>query len=186
MNTKSSSPKGNTKEQIERRRADVARMYFEEGKTLAEIAGLVHISVEMVRKDKDLCLQYWRSKASDSISIAKQRELDRLDMIEQQAMQAYKRTVGNHTIVTTKSTTVTSVDGSGETTILPGIEETRKTEKLAGEPRLLEVIQDCIRQRREILGLDAPKKVTGSDGGPVRFVIEGLAGAPWIPAQQGT
>ena len=168
--------------QIAERRAKVAHLYFEVGQTLAEISKQVGVSTQMVKKDKDWCLEQWRVKATDSVTVHKQRELDKLAMIEEQALEAWRRSIGDHMTLTTKTTVVKTGDASGEIVEMPGVEETRKTEELDGDPRYMEIMLDCARQRRELLGLDAPKSITGAGGGPVRFVIEGLAGANWIPA----
>jgi hypothetical protein len=180
---RSSSPIGNTKLQIIERRAIVARLYFEEGLTLQAISEQVYVSTEMVRKDKDWCLEQWRTKATDSVNVHKQRELDRLAMIEEQALSAWRRSIGDHETVTTKTTTVKTGESDGEIVELPGVEETRKVEEMDGDPRYMEIMLDCARQRRELLGLDSPKTFAGAGGGPLRFVIEGMAGASWIPKQ---
>jgi hypothetical protein len=169
-------------DQMLERRMRVSERYTH-GDTLAQIAADEHVSVVQIHKDMKWCREQWRTRAVGAIEQQKTRELARIDQVEVEAWRAWERSIGYYTTVTTKTTSVKMADREGELVELPGVEETRKREKLAGDPRFLERIGDCIRKRADILGLDAPRQISGVAGGPLFVQFAGIPAPPWAQPQ---
>lgn len=162
---------------VDARRQQVSELYLG-GKSQYEIAEILTpefptpsgkpISQQTIAKDLKIIRSEWRSSAVRNFDAAKSMELAKIDQVELEAWQAWQRSIG-------KSKTVTKHAEAGGSQESPGKRFiTEKVEKLNGDPRFLAVINDCIKRRCDILGLDAPKKLTGDDGGPVslRVVFE--------------
>jgi len=134
---------------------------------MAAIAQILGCAVGTVYRDICWAREQWRTRAVDAIEKLRQIELGRVDHIEVEAWKAWKRSVGIHEVVTRKTGMKPGGDG-GE------IDETsEKRERLAGDPRFLDVAGRCVEQRRKILGLDAPTKseLSGPGGSPL---VEGI------------
>ena len=172
------SPLGNKPQDILLRRVHVSELYMQ-GQTMAEIPGQVGVSVAMVYKDVCWAREQWRTRAADAIEKHKERELAKIDAVEVEAWKGWQRTIGYYVTTTVKSTTVKTGASDGDMVELPGLEETKKKEKLAGDPRFLDIIHRCICKRCDILGLDAPKTLTGPGGGPLSLVFTGVQPPPW-------
>lgn len=176
-----------SREQRLERVARVSEMYLEL-QSMTQIARQLGLSTTSVYRDICVAREQWRTRAGDAIEEHKKRELAKIDQVELEAWRGWQRTIGVHRIETRKNTTVEATralgDGGSITVDIPAEEIVNKREKLAGDPRFLEIITRCIESRRKILGLDAPAQVTGAAGGPVRFVIEGIGGAQWLPPME--
>lgn len=85
------------------------------------------------------------------------------------ASDAYDRSIGEARTVTTKSRG--DGDLGGDKLQIGALETTEKIEELNGDPRYLTIIENCIRDLRDLKGLDAPKRseISGLDGGPIPF-----------------
>lgn len=163
-------------EQLMARRQKVSELYSEGTYSMAEICGLVGVkSVQTVYSDICWAREQWRTKCSEAIDKLKMRELARIDHLEAEAWKAWKRSIGIHTKTTKKSGTRPGPQGGAFE------EEREEKEKLAGDPRFLDVVSKCIESRRKILGIDAPQQLTGSDGGPVVVQFAGISqNLPWL------
>ncbi len=149
-------PKAKTEAERDQRRCLVAELYIQ-CYTLREISERAGVTVTQIYRDLQWAHEQWRSRAADAIEKLKQTELSRLDWLELEATKAWQRSIGKHVIETVKTTRVDVTASEQEIEAdLPADEITRKSERLAGDPRFLDVIADCIKQRRAILGLDAP------------------------------
>jgi hypothetical protein len=152
-----SAPKTKTPEQLLERRKRTAELYLQ-CLSMAEIGKQLGVSAMTVCKDMAWCRAQWRTKCTDAIEVQKNRELGRIDHIEAEAWRAWDRTIGLHEVKTTKTTTVSAAGDNADISI-PADEITRKHERLAGDPRFLEIALKCVDSRRKILGLDAPSQV---------------------------
>lgn len=162
---------------VEARREQVSKLYLG-GKSQYEIATTLTpefptpsgkpISQQTIAKDLKIIRSEWRSSAVRNFDAMKSMELAKVDQVELEAWQAWQRSIG-------KTKTVTKHAEAGGAKEIPGKRFiTEKIEVLNGDPRFLAIINECIKRRCDILGLDAPKRLTGDDGGPVslRVVFE--------------
>jgi len=129
-----------------------------EGMTSAEIvkelrtAG-INTTARRVEDDIQERIEQWRRTAREQVETYIARELDRIDKIEREAWAGWRRSQED----------AVSVRSGGK----DGDVETRIGQ--AGDARFLDQIQKCIQQRRDLLGMDAPKRteISGRDGGPI-------------------
>lgn len=161
-----------TPDQLFERRQRVAQLYLQ-CESMAEIGRQIGVSAVTIYKDICWAREQWRTKAADAIATAKQRELARIDALEVEAWRGWQRSCQLEVIERTKSGNRPGDQGG------PYDEQSTERRKQAGDPRFLDVIGKCIESRRKILGLDAPVEI--HDDRPMRFVIEGLSGAAWLP-----
>jgi hypothetical protein len=151
---------------IQMRRRRVSELYLQ-GKNQFQIAEIItaefrkenekpfsqsHVSYDLKRVREE-----WRSARVNNYDAKVDMELARLDEIEREAWAAWHRTIGIYKTETRKNTLVKGTDGN-QGLDLPAEEITVKKEKLAGDPRFLAAVQDCVKKRCEILGLNAPVK----------------------------
>jgi hypothetical protein len=101
--------------------------------------------------------EVWKASALRDITQVKADELAKLDELEREAWQAWRRGIGRKQIRTTKTG---GVDG-GSVSL--------KTETLNGDPRFLALVLDCQQRRAKMLGLDEPTPfaLAGPGGGPI-------------------
>jgi hypothetical protein len=175
------APKTKSKEQRMARVAQVSEMYLQ-CLSMAEIGRRLGLNASTIYKDICIAREEWRTRYADAIESHKQRELAKLDVVEIEAWRAWQRSIGKYVIETRKSTVIgeTKAEGVDE---VPGEEITRKTERLAGDPRFLQIIQGCIESRRKILGLDAPARqsLENPDGSGI---LSGIRLVRVMPAQE--
>jgi len=124
-----------------------------QGKTQRQIAGVIAEKFGFgwtqysVHKDLKALRAEWRSARLSTFEAKVNAELAILDQLEMEAWAGWERSVGTYITESTKN---------GK----DGIEVTTKTEELAGDPRFLDQVQNCVKKRCEILGLNAPVKST--------------------------
>jgi hypothetical protein len=137
---------------IAQRRQRVAALYIQ-GWFQTAIAQGLGISQPTVCQDLQAIRKQWRDSAIRDFDALRERELQKLDLLEREAWAAWKRSQEP-----AESTRVVQ-DGSGK--------RAQKTEAhRVGDPRYLEQVHKCVASRRAILGLDAPVRVapTSPDG----------------------
>lgn len=100
----------------------------------------------------------WRTQRAELIDKKIDLELARIDQVEKEAWEGWKRSIG-------KIKTTRSKSGSGPNGAVS--EDVETIEHQAGDPRFLSVIQDCVKKRCEILGLNAAQKIGNPDGSPL-------------------
>lgn len=157
-------------EQIMKRREIVSELYLK-GLTMRQMGAEVGVSHQQICEDLKHIRAEWRSSTIRNFDEAKSLELARLDQIEAEAWRAWERSQGKH--VTTKTESGTGAQGAIDKT-------SETTEDLAGDPRFLDAIAKCVQKRCDILGLDAPKSITGAGGGPIAFMFNSPP-PPWAP-----
>jgi len=128
------------------------------GDTQMSIAERLGLSQAQISRDLATIQRRWRESALVDINEAKQRELERIDVLEREYWQAWENSKGEQS----RSTASKAGDVARAQVV--------KYES-AGDPRFLAGVQWCVEQRCKILGLLAPAKneVTGEGGGPVVF-----------------
>jgi hypothetical protein len=131
---------------------EIADRYFE-GARQSDIAD----ELSKIRPEKPITQQLvsyylkklqklWMAEAAIKIDAAKARELAKIDNLERTYWKAWKKSLGPQKV---KEATK---DGKEESASVKEYDST-------GDHRFLDGVQWCIKQRREILGLDAPKKI---------------------------
>ncbi len=145
----------------EDRRREAARLY-REGHTQAAIADRLGVHQGTVSKDLEAVRAEWAAAAAADVGVVKARELAKLDAMEAELWEAWRRSVGEH-VKQTRTTT----PGPGDTV---RVEVSEVREELAGDPRYLAQIRDCVERRCKILGLDAPKELRTSGDVAVKVV----------------
>jgi hypothetical protein len=131
---------------VEERRTRVAEKYFHQNIPVEQIALEENVSVPTIYRDIDtIRIELYESRlarASDWLN----QQLAKLDFIEEQAMEAWFRSIGQ-----AKKTQVRR-DGAGAV-----IEQLDVSEDTIGDPRFLVQMQSVIDRRAKLLGLDAPQ-----------------------------
>ncbi len=149
---------------IAERRTTVASLYLR-GKFQAEIAKEVNVDRGTVSRDLKAVEAEWVKSGVTDLNTAKARELAKNDEVERQAWAAWERSCRD---LETMEVTGTSQGGKSRP------EKVKKVTKgRPGDPRFLDIVLDCVKQRREILGLDAPKgqEQQWPDEGPNRLPL---------------
>lgn len=130
----------------------IADRYFE-GNRQSDIAAEISqanpkkpITQQLVSYYLKKLQKMWLTEAAGKIDALKARELARIDNLERTYWTAWKKSLGS---VKVKEATKA---GKNESASVKEYEST-------GDHRYLDGVQFCIRQRREILGLDAPKRI---------------------------
>ena len=150
--------------QQERDRREISRLYLK-GMYQTDIAEKLGLSQPTVSRDIQVLIDEWKVERVYDINEAKARELAKVDNLELEYWDAWRRSQENAEKQTVKQKGAI-VDGKKK--VVP-IEGTKITEGQVGDPRFLTGIQWCIERRCLILGVDAPKKseFTGKDGAPL-------------------
>lgn len=147
------------------RRAEVAELYLS-GYVQARIADVLAIAQGTVSKDLAFLHKQWAESSLIDLDAKKALELKRIDTVEREAWDAWRRSVGSATVKTIATRGAIIKEGKEGTTEFKELrpaETTLRTEDLPGDPRYLTVVLKCIEQRRRILGLDAPQKIAPTD-----------------------
>lgn len=151
----------------EKRREGVANLYLQ-GKSQRFIAEKLQTSLGTVNRDLTTLRNQWKKNAAADMDEAIGRELAKLDKLEEQAWESY--------FLSLKTTQTHNGQNSR-----PGQKKGERAKKstsqnititeTAGDPRFLNIVENCIERRCKILGIDAPGKVevTGKNGGPMEF-----------------
>jgi predicted transcriptional regulator len=141
----------------------VAEMYLT-GKRQVDIAVELGVTQQQVSYDLQELHTRWRESSLIDIGEAKNRELERIDILEQEYWAAWVRSCGERT--KTKHETL-----ADEESVRSSVE----VEQMLVNPAYLAGVQSCIESRCKIIGLYAPAKQehTGKDGGPI--MVKGYA-----------
>lgn len=148
---------------------NIGRLYLQ-GLAQSEIATQLGISQSTVSRDLQTIQKTWIHDAARDIGERKAQELAKVDALELEYWEAWKRSQENAETRTLKGKGAASNEGPAD------VEQTVRTEGQVGDPRFLTGIQWCIERRCLILGVDAPKRqeITGKDGEPIKFVKVGI------------
>jgi len=150
---------GQTRQIIALRQAQASGLYIH-GKTHAEIAESMGVHRSVISRDLKALREEWRAKAQEHTDVWIAEELARLAAVEAEAWAAWKRSTLDRQSLTR------------ETGAVGGTKTIERTEGQAGDSAILGKILDCIKQRRELLGLDQPKRteLSGPGGGPIPII----------------
>jgi hypothetical protein len=140
----------------ERDRRNISRLYLQ-GLCQADIAKELRLSQPTVSREIKLLIDEWRQERVYDINEAKARELAKVDNLELEYWEAWKRSQENAETEIKKSTKIAKDVARQEIQ--------NKTEGQVGDPRFLAGVQWCIERRCLILGVDAPKKTDITSGG---------------------
>lgn len=138
-----------TSHERQHRRREVARLYLQ-GKYQYEIAAILDVSRQLVTYDLKVIHRAWRASTIRDFDAAKAIELAKIDTMEREYWTAWEKSKQQAQRTTTKRTEVT--DGNGRT------EAHVVKEEQCGDPRYLQGVANCMKQRSDLLGLAAPLK----------------------------
>jgi predicted transcriptional regulator len=143
----------------ERDRRAISRLYLQ-GMYQADIAEKLGLSQPTVSRDIQLLIDEWKIERVYDINEAKARELAKVDNLELEYWEAWKRSLENAEKQVQKAVKVGKAQQR---------QEAQKTiEGQSGNPAFLRGIEWCINKRCEILGIDAPQKIEGpGDNGEI-------------------
>jgi Putative ATPase subunit of terminase (gpP-like) len=140
------------------RRHQVAQLYLQNW-TQAQIADQLGVRQPTISDDLKQIRQQWRESGVRDFNEAREQELQKIDLLEREAWDAWQRSK--------KPTQSATVDGEGVGS------RTRKTMRnQVGDPRFLDQVNKCIAQRRAILGLDALPSLS-EQGADVNITLDG-------------
>ncbi len=147
-----------TTPQIERDRADIARLYVR-GKKQHEIAETLNrvqprrpyaISRGMVAYDLGAIRKAWLESALMDFNTKRAEQLAKIDYLEATAWDAWEKSL----LESSSSTQYANANPEGDATPSRLVLHTSPG---AGDPRYLAVVQWCIDRRIRLLGLDEPE-----------------------------
>jgi len=130
------------REVFNRRRSQVAEFYLA-GKHQHEIAQLVGVTQQQVSLDLKAVQREWLQSSIRDFDAVKSEQLAKIDRIEREAWQAWERSFQQREI------TVQEVTESDHRINKVSI----RREQQGGDARFLQIIQKCIDQRCDLLGL---------------------------------
>lgn len=161
--------KGRTPDQILKDREEIARLYLQRW-TQAEIGRKLGLSRQQVGYDLEAVRQEWLQSSLVNFNALKAEQLARIDRLEAVHWEAWEASKKPRETTLSEQT-----DGGDGKRVRAQI----RKEDQYGDPRFLAGVQACIKQRCDILGLNAPveTRVTGAGGGPVRFTLEDAVAA---------
>ena len=137
------------------REAELARLFLRHGPnwTQKDYADAIGCSQPSISRYLTQLVKEWRARTVKDMDAAKRQELARLDEIELAAWASFEGSREPQVSVVA----TTYAEGCGAERADNGQTRTR-TDHTSGDPRWLNVVLECVRQRRVILGLDAPQK----------------------------
>jgi hypothetical protein len=124
------------------------------GKTQQEIADDIGVHRTQIEYDLATIKKRWRESSLIDIGEAKNRELDRIDRLEQTYWTAWEKSLGERT----RTKQEKHVDGDGKEIGKGRSRASVEKETLLGNPSYLAGIADCVDKRCKIIGLYAPVK----------------------------
>lgn len=134
--------------QIKKDRVTIAKLYLN-GDTQAEIAQSLGLSQQMVSYDLKVVAEEWKCEARKAHEERVAIELAKLNRIEREALREWERSKGE--LERTKVSKTSSKD--------PRESAEKIKIQLLGDVSYLETAIKISRERRELLGVDAPKAV---------------------------
>ena len=142
--------------ELEIRRERVARHYLQ-GMSIRQIAGKIGVDFITAYRDLVACREEWRAARIGFTDRVVAEQLEKLDRYELEANESWERSKQP-----AKSTTIIE-DDDGKT-------KTRiERQESSGDPRFLALAVDIVKQRRELLGTDAPKKTESTVNATVTY-----------------
>jgi predicted transcriptional regulator len=133
------------------RQTKVAELYLRQ-KSQQDIASILGISQATVSRDLQAVQKSWREASLMNLNEAKQRELERIDVLEREYWAAWEESKKP------KERTKSEREDGDATKVKAEMQRDTQT----GNPSYLEGVRWCINKRCEILGLDAPRKLSST------------------------
>lgn len=133
---------------ISERRALIAKFYLQ-GWYQWDIAKEIGCDQATVSRNLDAIRKQWKDAAIRDFDEAKEKELAKIDVLEQTYWESWMRSLTEKETTSTKRTKK-ELQTSDEASI--------KKERRDGNPEFLKGVQWCITKRCEILGFNAPIK----------------------------
>lgn len=130
----------------------ISQLYLK-GMTPKEVATQLDLSIVTVRRYTTALNKRWRESAVRNIDEAKNRELEKLDVLEAEYWKAWEES---------KKGTARRKEGTMKRKgAKENFLETGESEILSspGDPKFLDGVARCIKQRAELLGLNAATRV---------------------------
>jgi len=150
--------------QLARDRLKISDLYLQ-GWLQVDIAEEVGISTATVCRDISYLQEAWQQSSLVNIDAKKAEELAKVDRLEREYWRAWVRSCEDAETIRQEG----SKNIADEKVKPVKIVKTAKGQ--AGDPRFLAGVQWCINKRCEILGIDAPKKIAGPDGGDLNIIV---------------
>lgn len=158
-----------TFQEIEADRARIAELYlmrYPVPEILDDINGdrpeERHISMSMLRKELERLRKEWRERKRESMDAYMNEILDTLDTTIKEAFSEWNRSKQDYL---QKQVNMAS-DKKGESQAKMQVVQSR-----IGDPRFLAIVLQALERKSKLLGLDAPTRLAGPDGGPVEFAL---------------
>lgn len=161
--------------EVERDKRRVSELYLQ-GDIQAVIAHKLSLSQPTVSRIIKELIKEWQVERVYNINEYKARELDRIDLLERTYWAGYERSQRDAVVKSKKAIQEPgpSVDGKKPGPMITKQEASERVEGQTGDPRFLEGVMNCIKQRCAIIGVEAPKQIrgelTGKDGAPLNPV----------------
>lgn len=145
-------PEGRMRFTIAERRTRATDLYLK-GHPQYKIAEILGVAKSTITSDIQAVRKEWQKERLDDFFSARMRELKKLDALENEAWEAWRRSQRN--AVKRKVKQKENEADERETT----------TEPQVGDPRFLQVIRDCVERRCKLLGLDSPERAPVDETG---------------------
>ncbi len=155
------------------RQRRVAELYLQ-SRTQDEIATLLDVNQATVSRDLAAIESYWAKAAIADLHTAKMRELTRIDSLEREYWEAWRRSQQEATKERVDVEGGRARNRSGEMVEVEGkVKRVREKKGRDGNHYFLAGIQTCIETRIRILGLD--RLAETGEGDTVRALLDSLA-----------
>jgi len=152
----------------------IEKAHVQEGKTLRTIAKELSatrpysITFSQISRDLTKLSKQWQKEYAEIVNTEKSRALKELEVLREEAMAAWHRSKTDSTRINrSKTRDARTVTGEGA----PASREEDSVVKQSrdGDVRYIETLLKIMTARRELLGLDAPKKMelSGPGGAPI-------------------
>jgi hypothetical protein len=148
------------------RRELVSRLYLQ-GMLQHEIAEEVNVSQGQISQDLAAIRKAWEDSTIFNFNEAKNKELAKIDMLEATYWQAWidskKPIKKKYTVMSGDVDTAEQDPEKRKKQSIKNMRTSDYTEERLGDPRCLDGMLKCSQARRQLLGLDAPFKISQTD-----------------------
>jgi len=135
----------NAKFGVAQRRVQVSELYLQGWNQIA-IAERLQVSRATISGDVCALQEQWRTSGIRNFDLMREQELLKLELLEREAWAGWQHSL--------KRAAPASTDGKTK-----GSRTESSVEEPLGDPRFLNQIHKCLKDRRAMLGLDAPLTV---------------------------
>jgi hypothetical protein len=182
--------KQRTQEVVLYQRRTIAKNYLK-GKSQAEISRIVNLSQPAVANELEILRRQWVQAANVDFAEAQGAALQKIDDMEQEALDQYEKSKQSKKIMTRKRVPKTTIpNGQSEVDEVDNIiepqsitryvvvEESIRVEEGTGDVRWHDQVMKCIDMRLKVLGLYRQTTKEGADGRliPVSLTKETVRG----------